>query len=116
MELLHALSLIVFMEARNQPPITQQYLVSFAIEAARERKISVKQSLHVKGLYSWNWDGINTPVDKKFLVDKIYPVVKRELARKKRSLTGFKHFNNCSGKKFPGFRFKSNDICFYKGK
>ena len=104
------------MEARNQPDKTMTEVASFAIEAARERNISVEKSLHVKGLYSWNWDGKNTKVDKKFIHDRIEPLVRKEISQKKRTLSGYKYFNKCSGKRFPGKRYKSNDICFYKGK
>lgn len=115
MSALAAISLVVFMEARGEPAETQQLIASFAIEAARERNISVEKSLRVKGLYSWNWDGKATPVDKTFVKDKIEPIVKKELSRKTRSLSGYKYFNKCSGRKFPGKMLRSNNVCFYRG-
>lgn len=112
---LHCIALVVYMEGRNQPEITQTHLASFVIEKAIELNEPVCTTLKRKNLYSWNWDGKATPVDTKLLQDKIYPVVSKELRRKHRSLQGYKFFNVCKGKKFPGRVLKSNDVCFYTG-
>lgn len=113
---LTAISLVVYMEARNQSDITKQYIASFVIEKAEKLKITTCKSLKIKNLYSWNWDSINTPIDRKVMEEEIEPIVKKELSLSKRSLSGYEFFNICKGKKFTGKVKRSGSICFYKVK
>jgi len=112
---LHCLAIIVYMETRNQPELTQTHVASFAIEQAQQSKVSLCKHLNAPKIYTWQWDGVSTKIDHNLLETKIKPVALKELKRKTRTLSGYKHFNNCSGTKFPGKVFKSNDICFYTG-
>ena len=112
---LHCLTLIVYMEARNQSEKTQIEVASFAIERAEQDNLSICASMKKPKLYSWLWDGTYTPIDKEHFEKKTKPLAKLELSRKKRTLTGYHHFTNCKVKPFPGKVYKSGDICFYKG-
>lgn len=90
MNTLACLTLVLYMEARNQTEYTQSLVGSVVIERAKVENIPICKSIKRKGSYSWMWDKLNTKVDKK-VFNTIKIVASRELA--KPTITGRYFFN-----------------------
>lgn len=107
------LSLIMYMEARNQSDRTKALVASVAIERAKQEELSVCESMRKPRSYSWVWKKQPSKIDK-VLLDSFDKLALKEL--KQPTLVGRYYFNECSaGKKFKTENklLKSGKLCFY---
>lgn len=109
MNTLACLTLVLYMEARNQTTYTQSLVASVVIERAKTEHTTICKSIKRKGSYSWMWDGLNTKVDKK-LFNNIKEVASSELANP--TITGRYFFNE----KRMGKRYKTQNKPIVSGK
>lgn len=113
MSSLYCLSLIIYMEARSEPILTQQLVASVAMERAAFEQLAICSSLKKPKAYSWQWDGIATKMDEKEFT-KSKRIARIELA--KRSMKGRLYFNHCKlGKRFHTkfSMVRIGNLCFY---
>ena len=115
MTTLSCLALILYMEARSEPVITQQLVASVALERAKNEKLELCSSIKKPKAYTWMWDGINTPVDKTSKeYTKALKLARQALARQ--TLAGRLYFNNCTlGRRWKtSYKvIRSGKLCFY---
>jgi spore germination cell wall hydrolase CwlJ-like protein len=103
----------MFMEARSEPLLAQQYVASVVIERARKEEVTLCASIKKPKSYSWMWDGVNTKVPAEEL--KRFEMLAAEQLRKP-SLSDRLYFNECSLGKRYATQFKvlrSGKLCFY---
>jgi len=107
------LTLIMYMEARSESPLTQSYVASVAIERAKQENKSICESMKTPRAYSWLWDGVNTKVNQKHF-EKIKPLATRQLQSP--ALRGHTFFNERKlGKRFKTHNkpITSGNLIFY---
>lgn len=111
MNSLLCLSLVVYMEARNQSIPTQLETARTALTISKEENKPICKTLSIPGLYSWNWDKKSTKVDKEKLKE-----IKSLIVKYKPKPSGRRYLNS----RRLGRRFKTDfkmvcrdNLCFY---
>jgi hypothetical protein len=110
----YLLALIILMEAENQSPATQIEVARTALSIAEYHKVSLRQSLQLPGVYSWQWDKKNTKLTSrnKEKIEKIVNILRKHRPK----ASGRIYMNHRRlGKRFKT-KFKlvcKEQLCFY---
>ena len=114
---IYCLSMIIFMEGSITSEQTKRFIADVAIERASRSNKSICEVMKQPKVFSWMWDGKNTPVSKAHLEEKYYKLAKEEIKRP--MMKGRIYFNECKSAR-TGRRFKttaslvkSDNLCFY---